>query len=48
MIEAIHFDRYVFADGKIVSVVFDYADNTIEMKLQIRKRAKKKFVPCVL
>jgi hypothetical protein len=46
MIDAIHFDQYIFADGKIVSVAFDYADKTIEMKLQIRKRAKKKYLPC--
>jgi len=48
MIEAIDFDRYIFADGKIISVAFEYTDNTVEMKLQIRKRAKKKFLPCTV
>ena len=48
MIEAESFDQYIFSDGEVVSMTCNYTDNAIELRLQIRKKLKKQFVPCVV
>ena len=48
MIEAESFDQYIFSDGKVVSMTCNFADNTIELRLQIRKKLKKQIKQCIV
>lgn len=48
MIEKVNFYDYIFADGKIISVIFSCIDKTVEIKLQIRKQVKKQINPCLI
>ena len=46
MNEAGGFDQYIFSDGKINSMTCNYAENTIELRLQIRKQVEEQIVEC--
>jgi len=48
MIDKALFDSFIFSDGQVLNVVCNFADSTIEVKLQIRKRVAKQIVPCVV
>ena len=48
MINNAFFDNFIFSDGQIISVVCNFSESTIEVKLQVRKRVAKQVVPCVI
>ena len=48
MIEAENSDKYIFSDGKVLSMTCNYADNTIVLKLQIRKKVENQVVFCAV
>jgi len=48
MIDKAIFDKYIFSDGQVLSVVCNFADSTIEVKLKVRKRVAKQVVPCIV
>ena len=48
MIQAENFDQYIFSDGKVVSMTCNFTENTIELRLQIRKKLKKLIKPCIV
>jgi hypothetical protein len=48
MIEAENSDKYIFSDGKVLSMTCNYADNTIVLKLQIRKKVENQVVSCAV
>ncbi len=48
MIQAENFDQYIFSDGKVISMTCNFTDNTIELRLQIRKKLKKLIKNCTV
>ena len=48
MIDNATFDDFIFSDGQVLSVVCNFANSIIEVKLQVRKRVAKQIVPCMV
>ena len=48
MIEEIQPGQYILTDGKLLSMTCNYQDNTIQLKLQVRKIIDKEIRPCTV
>lgn len=46
MNEAGDFDQYIFSDGKLINMICNYAESTIDLRLQIRKQQMEQVVAC--
>lgn len=48
MIDKAVFDKFIFSDGQILSVVCNFAESLIEVNVQVRKMLAKQVLPCVI
>jgi hypothetical protein len=48
MNEDIRFNQHIFSDGKVLYMSCNYNENTIELRLEVRKFVGKQIVPCTV
>jgi hypothetical protein len=48
MIEEVDLDSFIFSDGQILSLVCNFADSIVEIKITARKKLSKQIIPCVV